>query len=148
MRPYRVRELRVTYGPHPSGATADARQLLQPFQTAAIVMPMLQHEAQEVMICLLLTTKYRLIAVHEVSRGGIDSTLVDPFVIYRAALLANAPALILAHNHPSGDPTPSPDDIALTRRLQEGGRLLNIQILDHLIIGERSYCSFKETGRL
>jgi DNA repair protein RadC len=68
--------------------------------------------------------------------------------VFKAALLANAAAIILAHNHPSGDATPSVDDCALTQRLQAAGDLLGIDVLDHVVIGDGQYISFKETGRL
>lgn len=144
----RVRELTIRYTPHSSGATIDGRQCLDPRTCAAILTPMLEHQAQEVFVIILLNTKHRIIAVHEVSKGGMNTAQVDPRIIFRAALLANAPAIILAHNHPSGDPTPSPDDLNLTQRLMAAGALLGIEVLDHIIIGDRQYCSLKETGRL
>lgn len=144
----RVRELTIAYRPHPSGAMIDARSLTSPQTVAAILFPILEHEAQEVFILLLLNTKRKLIAVHEIARGGIDSCHLDPRVIFRAALLVNAPGIILAHNHPSGDPSPSQEDLDLTTRLVAAGKLLEIEILDHLIVGDGRYCSFKETGRI
>lgn len=143
----RVRELRVTYTPHPSGAVAD-RAVLTPAQTAAILVPMLEHQAQEVALVLLLNTKYRVLGVHEVGRGGMSGVEMSPQIIYRAALLANATNVIIAHNHPSGDPQPSPDDITTTRRIVEAGRVLGIACIDHLIVGDRKYYSFKESGIL
>jgi DNA repair protein RadC len=67
--------------------------------------------------------------------------------VFKAALLANAAAIILAHNHPSGDATPSPDDAVLTRRLRTAGEVMGIEVLDHLVIGDRRYVSFRDTGR-
>jgi DNA repair protein RadC len=67
--------------------------------------------------------------------------------VFKAALLANAAAIILAHNHPSGEATPSPDDAVLTRRLRTAGEVMGIEVLDHLVIGDRRYVSFRETGR-
>lgn len=144
----RVRELTIQYRPHPSGAISDNRSACTPATAAAILLPMLQHQAEEVFTILLLNAKCRLIAVHDISRGTIDSCHVPPERIFRAALLANASKVILAHNHPSGDPTPSQEDIILTRRLIDGGKLLGIEIMDHIVIGDGNYCSFKETGRL
>lgn len=143
----RVRELRIMYTAHPSGATLD-RALTTPAASAAVLVAMLEHQAQEVGMVALLNTRLKLIAVHEVSRGGIDHCTFDPFIVFRAALLANAPTIILAHNHPSGDPTPSPDDIAVTRALVQAGQLLNISVADHLIVGDRAYYSLKEHGIL
>lgn len=144
----RVRELSVTYRPHPSGAIADARSLLTSRNAVAILQPMLEHQAQEVFVILLLNMKYKLIAAHEISRGGLNETTVDPRVIFRAALLVNSPALILSHNHPSGDPAPSEEDLTTTRRIVAGGEILGIDVVDHLIIGDRCYCSLKDTGRM
>jgi DNA repair protein RadC len=86
----------------------------------------LQDEPAEVFAILRLTTKYRVIAYHEVSRGTIDSTLVEPRQVFTAALLAHAAAVIAVHVHPSGDPTPSPDDLEVTRRLAAAGQLLAV----------------------
>jgi DNA repair protein RadC len=109
---------------------------------------MLQDEPAEVFAILCVTTKHRVIAYHEVSRGTLDSTLVHPREIFKAVLLANAAAIVAAHNHPSGDPTPSPDDLELTHRLAAAGDVLGIPMLDHIIIGDGCYYSFKEAGRL
>lgn len=115
--------------------------------TAALAAT-LEHEPSEVFAILCLTTKNRVIAYHEVSRGALDCTIVHPREVFKAALLANASGIILAHNHPSGDPTPSPDDLALTQRLQESGAILGIHVLDHIVIGDGRSVSFRETGRL
>ena len=90
----------------------------------------------------------RVIAYHEVSRGTLDATLVHPREVFKAALLANAAAIVLCHDHPSGEPTPSPDDLQLTRRLVEAGTLLGVDVLDHVIVGDGRYYSFKESGCL
>ena len=109
---------------------------------------LLQDEPGEVFAILCLSTKHRVIAYHEVSRGSLDSTLVHPREVFKAALLANAAAIVLAHNHPSGDPTPSPDDMTLTRRLVDAGRLLGVDVLDHIVIGDGRHVSFRERGWL
>lgn len=149
MKTSRLRELQITYTPHRSGAlVAPDRALRTPQDAAAICVPMLKDQTQEIMVALLVDAKHRVIGSFEIARGGLSSVVVDPKVVFRAALAASAHGLILAHNHPSGDPTPSPDDFALTARLQAAGKLLEIEILDHLVIGDTGYCSFKETGRL
>ena len=99
-------------------------------------------------LVLCLTTKHRVLAIHELGRGTISSVTVSPREIFQTALLANAAAVAVAHNHPSGDPTPSPEDAALTRAIAAGSCLIGIQFLDHVIWGEDSYYSFKEGGRL
>jgi DNA repair protein RadC len=124
------------------------RTVSTPRDSAVTLMPLLQEEPSEVFAILCLSTKHRVIAYHEVSRGTLDATLVHPREVFKAAILANASALVVAHVHPSGDPTPSPDDIELTRRLVAAGTLLGIEVLDHIIVGDERYVSFKELGRL
>ena len=97
---------------------------------------------------LLLSTKNHVVAVTTVSIGSLNSSIVHPRELFQRAILANAASLILAHNHPSGDPTPSPEDLELTKRLAEAGKLLDIPVLDHLVVGEKSFVSLKERGCL
>jgi len=147
----RLRELTVRYAVKSGidGAPVGiGRAVSTPRECAAVLTTLLEDEPAEVFAILCLTTKHRVIAYHEVSRGTLDTTLVHPREVFKAALLANAAAIILAHNHPSGDPTPSGDDFALTRRLQHAGNLVGIEILDHVVVGDRRYVSFKEIGRL
>ncbi len=90
----------------------------------------------------------KVLGVFEVSTGGIAGTVADPKLIFVAALKAGATGLILSHNHPSGNLTPSHADIELTKKIKEGGRLLEIQVLDHIIITSESYYSFADEGLL
>jgi len=93
--------------------------------------------------------KHRPIAYHLVSRGTLDACLVHAREVFRAAIAGGAAAIIVAHNHPSGDPAPSADDCTLTRRLSEGGELLGIPVLDHVVLGrDGRYSSFRELGLL
>jgi DNA repair protein RadC len=124
------------------------RYVSTPADSAALFTTMLQDEATEVFAILCLSTKHRVLAYYEVSRGCLDSTLVHPREVFKAAILANAASIVLAHNHPSGDPAPSPDDMALTRRLVEAGRLIGVDVLDHIVIGDGRYVSFRERGWL
>ena len=106
---------------------------------------------RESLRALLLDTKYQLIRIEEISLGSLNESIAHPREIFRPALVHSAYALIMAHNHPSGDPSPSEADRKLTRRLVEVGGLLQIQVLDHIIIGSMlagkpSYYSFKEGG--
>jgi DNA repair protein RadC len=147
----RLRELTVRYTVRKNSEgqpVVVGRTLCNPRDTAASLMTVLQDEHAEVFAILCVTTKHRVIAYHEVSRGTLDSTLVHPREIFKAVLLANAAAIVAAHNHPSGDPTPSPDDLELTNRLAAAGDVLGIPMLDHIIIGDGCYYSFKEAGRL
>lgn len=114
----------------------------------AILAPILEAEPVEVFVILCLSTKHQVIAYHEVSRGVLDATLVHPREVFKAVLVSNSAALVLAHNHPSGDPDPTSDDAVLTRRLVQAGELLGVDVLDHVILGHQSYYSFKEHGRL
>jgi DNA repair protein RadC len=106
----------------------------------------------EMLQVLLLNTRRRLLRVEEVSSGTLDSILVHPREVFRSAIAANAAALILVHNHPSGDPTPSENDIRTTRDLIRAGQLLKIEVLDHIILGRasaertRDYCSLRQMG--
>ena len=123
-------------------------RLTSPLNAVATLMTILQDEAAEVFGMLCLSTKRDVIAYHVVSRGALDATTVHPREVFKAALLVNSAGVILAHNHPSGDPTPSPDDVQLTRRLVDAGTVLGVDVLDHIIIGAGRWFSFRQAGRL
>lgn len=95
---------------------------------------------------LCLDTKMKVVAVFENSAGGLTSSICDPATVARNALLSNAYGVILAHNHPSGDPSPSNDDIQITKRISAGLTLLGLQLVDHVIIGDGLTASLKELG--
>jgi DNA repair protein RadC len=97
---------------------------------------------------VLLDTKHRVLKTAVLSVGTLDASLVHPREVFREAAGGGAAAIVLFHNHPSGDPTPSGDDVALTARLVEAGRLMGIEVVDHLVLADARYCSFKEMGRL
>jgi DNA repair protein RadC len=101
---------------------------------------------QEAFVVILLDKKNRLIRYHQISLGSLDAALVHPRDVFRHALYAGAPSIIVVHNHPSGDPTPSEQDILLTRELLMCSKIMNIEILDHVIIGFPEHVSFKERG--
>ncbi|MCX7638110.1 MAG: DNA repair protein RadC [Cyclobacteriaceae bacterium] len=103
---------------------------------------------QEEFWILLLNRATQLIKKQKVSVGGMHATYVDAKVIFKYALEAGAGNIILAHNHPSGNSTPSPADLELTRKLKEGGKLLDIQLIDHIIVAGKSYLSFADEGLL
>lgn len=145
----RLRELTVRYSVRKNNGGDPfivGRTLTTPKAAAAVFTELLADEASEVFAILCLSTKNRVLAFHEVSRGTLDSAPVHPREVYKAALLANAAAIIVCHNHPSGEPSPSPDDIALTHRLVASGELLGIPVLDHVVVGDGRYYSFKEGG--
>ena len=130
-----VRELRISYQPTEHRIDIDGRRAITTADTAAAILrPLLEDEACEVFAVLLLNTKHRPIGVYIASRGTLDATLIHPRDVFKAAVLANAAAVITAHNHPSGDPAPSPEDLAAWRRLDHAGSILGIDTLDHLII--------------
>ena len=95
---------------------------------------------------LLLDRRHTCLGVSEIATGGITGCVVDPRIIFATALKTRASGLILAHNHPSGNLKPSEADISLTRRLLQGGKLLDISVLDHLIVTPHKYCSFADDG--
>lgn len=96
---------------------------------------------------LLLDTQNQIIGIHTVTIGTLDAALVHPREIFKPAILANAASVILAHNHPSGDPTPSAEDRTVTRQVVAAGTTLGIEVLDHVIVGEpHRYHSFRECG--
>jgi DNA repair protein RadC len=115
----------------------DAANLVQ-FEMSAL--------EQEHLRVLLLDTRNQVLAIEEIYRGSLNSSQVRVGEIFRAAIRRNAAALIVVHNHPSGDPTPSPDDIAVTRAIVEAGVLLDVSVLDHLVIGQGKWVSLKERG--
>ena len=93
-----------------------------------------------------LDTKNKIIGAFGVSRGALNSSLVHPREVFKRALLSNAASIMLAHNHPSGDPTPSSEDKATTKRLVEAGDIIGIRVLDHIIIGEDSFTNIGDMG--
>jgi DNA repair protein RadC len=97
---------------------------------------------------VLLDTKHRVLRTTVVAVGTLNATVVEPRDVFREAMLGAAAAVVVFHNHPSGDPSPSPDDAALTDRLAAAGKLMGIDVMDHIILGDARYCSFKEMGHL
>ena len=132
-------------------ATREAGKLLDfhsPDTIAAYYMERMRHEEQEQMICTMLNTKNQFLGDEVISRGTVNSSLVSPRDLILAAFRHRAVYMILVHNHPSGNPLPSRQDIEVTRKIVEGGRLLGIELADHIIIGDKKYFSFKEQEML
>lgn len=117
-----------------------------PADAASLIMSDLQHLDREQFRVILLDTKNHVLGVELVSIGTLNASLVHPREIFKAPIRRSAHAIILVHNHPSGDPTPSAEDWAVTRRLAEAGRLLGIEILDHIIVGDQQYVSLRDQG--
>ena len=93
---------------------------------------------------MLLNTKNQVLAIPHIYKGSINPSLIRVSELFREAVRENCPALVVVHNHPSGDPTPSPEDIKITEQIVKAGKLLDIEVLDHLIIGHQRYVSLKE----
>lgn len=117
-----------------------------PADAAALVQYEMSALEQEEMRVILLDTRNRVLNITSIYRGSVNSSQVRVGELFRAAIRQNAPALIVLHNHPSGDPAPSPDDVAVTRAIVQAGKLLDIDVLDHLVIGQGRYVSLKERG--
>lgn len=118
--------------------------LSSPKTVAAYFRGLVQGEDREIFCILLLDVKNRPIRKTMVSIGTIQETLIHPREVFRSAVRAGASGILLSHNHPSGDPEPSPEDIRVTKRLVEAGKILDIPVLDHVIVADQSYLSFKE----
>ena len=101
---------------------------------------------QEVLRLVLLNTKNQVMGTPEVYRGSVNASLIRVGELFREAVRENCTALIVVHNHPSGDPAPSPEDISVTKRIVEAGKLLDIEVLDHIILGQQGHVSLKERG--
>jgi DNA repair protein RadC len=123
-------------------------RLSSPRQLAALLLPQFGAAPVEQFGIVMLDTKHRLIRIKIVSIGSIDSTVVHPREVFREAAAASAAAIVLFHNHPSGDPTPSGDDLALTTRMLSAGAIMGIDVVDHLILADRRYYSLVESGTL
>ena len=123
-------------------------QLSTPQALAEHLLPQYGALSVEQFGIVMLDTKHRLLQVRLVSTGSLDSTMAHPREVFRDAIAGRAAAIVLFHNHPSGDPRPSADDIALTVRLAEAGQVVGIDVLDHLILADQRYYSFMEAGQL
>lgn len=105
----------------------------------------MHEQTEEYMYMLCLNSKLKLNGIFEISHGNVNSSIVGAREVFQKALLGNAVSIILIHNHPSGDCKPSREDIEVTKRLIEAGKIVGVDVLDHIIIGQ-SYCSLKEKG--
>ncbi|MGE3336011.1 MAG: JAB domain-containing protein [Rhodospirillaceae bacterium] len=146
-----LRELTIRYEPRRDCAdlpTGLGSRLENAEAAGTLFRRILRDEPNEVAGMLCLDARNRVIAYHEISRGALDATLMNPRDVFKVALLANAAAIVVAHNHPSGDPTPSAEDCRLTARLVAGGKLIGISVIDHLIIGEARNYGFAQAGLL
>lgn len=113
-----------------------------------VLKPHLEGQSQEKFVALYMTTKNTVISVRTIHVGTLNSSLVGPREVFREAVRENAASLIVAHNHPSGDPAPSREDIEITKKLKEAGKMLDVDLLDHIIIGKGRYISLNKEGHL
>lgn len=145
----RLRCLRVIYERQvvreEAPAYLQARRISRPEDVYELLHD-LQRETKEHFLALHLDGKNRIICLDRVSTGSLNQSIVHPREVFKGALLSSAAAVVLVHNHPSGDPTPSTEDREITRRLREVGDLVGIKVLDHVIVGEGGYVSFSELG--
>jgi DNA repair protein RadC len=123
-------------------------QLRAPRDAAAYLLPRFGARPVEQFGLVLLDTKHRVMRTTVLAIGSLNVTAVQPREVFREAAVGGAAAIVVFHNHPSGDPLPSPDDVELTRRLAAAGIVMGIEVVDHVILGDVRYWSFKERGQL
>ncbi len=117
-------------------------------EMADYFMPRLEHLVNEEFHVAYLNTKGKLLASRVISHGGLHGNIVEPRELFRWALIHRAACVVLAHNHPSGEPAPSPEDVRLTRELAEAGKFFDIPVADHLIVGDKKWISLKRMGEI
>ncbi|NLH45487.1 MAG: DNA repair protein RadC [Acholeplasmataceae bacterium] len=132
-----------------AGAEPLARDsITSPEDGVALLMPRLRYESKEHFVVVLLNSKNKVLEIKQISEGSLNSSVVHPREVFAPAVLHHAAAILTAHNHPSGDPTPSKEDKDLTNTLVQAGKYMGIPVLDHIIIGDAKYFSFKEHSYL
>ncbi|AKB28540.1 DNA repair protein RadC [Methanosarcina siciliae T4/M] len=122
------------------------RKICSPKDVYSLMYPRMREQKKEKFITLYLDTKNQILKEEVVSIGSLNASIVHPREVFKSALLESSASVIMVHNHPSGDPSPSREDIMVTEKLVEGGKLLGIDILDHIIIGDGRYVSLKDEG--
>jgi len=125
---------------------AERPQVRSPADAANLVMSEMMLLEQEEMRVVLLGTKNHVLSIPTVYRGSVNTTLIRVSELFREAVRCQAPSIILVHNHPSGDPTPSPEDVMVTKQVVQAGNLMDIDVMDHIIIGRNRFVSLKERG--
>jgi len=148
-RPYSIPGFRIALVREPGVRLAGRPEAHTPSQAAPFLAEYIGETDREVFVMAMLTIRHRVLGFHTVSIGCLTSSLVHPREVFKPAILSGSAALLICHNHPSGDPEPSAEDIALTRRLASAGQLLGIEVLDHIVLGESGrFVSLKERGVL
>ena len=132
----------------PQRPTGDLPAIASPADVHAILGPEMSGLAQEQLRVLLLNTKNRVVGQRVVYQGNISSTILRVAEVLRPAVVEAVPGIIVCHNHPSGDPTPSPEDAAVTREISKAAKLLDVELLDHVVVGAEGFVSLKERNLL
>jgi len=140
----RVQSILTTLDPAPSESSACGTTVRCAGDAHRLLAPLLSPRPVEETWAVLLDARHRCIGLAQISVGTLTSSLVHPREVFGPAIRLGAAAILVAHNHPSGDPSPSADDIAVTRRLDEAGAILGIPLLDHVVIGQDGYCSLRD----
>ena len=122
------------------------RKICSPKDVYALMYPKMREHKKEKFITLYLDTKNQILKEETISVGSLNASIVHPREVFKVALELSSASVIMSHNHPSGDPSPSREDISVTEKLVEGGKLLGIDVLDHIIIGDGRYISLKDEG--
>jgi DNA repair protein RadC len=135
-----VREIEYFYDKRPKISGMD--------DVVQIVKPMIADSNKEFFMALYLNTKNGVLKQEVISIGSLNANIIHPREIFKTACMISASSIIVAHNHPSGDPTPSREDIEITKKLHEAGKMMGIELLDHVIIGHDRNYGFKESGQL
>jgi DNA repair protein RadC len=125
---------------------SDTITIRSPQDVSTYLMEDLRYLQKEHFVCLFLNTKNHVIGQETLSMGSLNASIVHPREVFRAAIKRSSASIICVHNHPSGDPTPSPEDIQMTARLVEAGQIIGIEVLDHIILGDQNFVSLKEKG--
>ncbi|MFD7520900.1 DNA repair protein RadC [Paenibacillus chitinolyticus] len=128
--------------------TEEITTVRSPFDVFDLLKDELRYLQKEHFVCLFLNTKNHIIGRETLSIGSLNASIVHPREVFRAAIQRSSASIVCVHNHPSGDPTPSPQDIELTHRLTEAGDIIGIEVLDHIVIGDDRYVSLKEHGHM
>ena len=131
---------------HPERPTGDVPSIGCPEDVSRLLGPEMAPLAQEQLRVLLMNTKNNVVGQRVVYQGNVNSSMIRPAEVLRPAVMEAVPSIIVCHNHPSQDPTPSPEDAVITRELAQAGKLLGIELLDHVVIGGERFVSLKERG--
>lgn len=129
-----------------SAPTPTIKTIRSPLDVYKLLEPDFRHLKQEQFICLFLNTKNGVIGNEVISIGSLNASIVHPREVFRPAIKRSSASIICAHNHPSGNPDPSPEDISITARLKETGEIIGIEVLDHIVVGDYTFVSLKERG--